>query len=138
MIDNAVTEHASMVNVTQIQKIPENKTETIKEEMAELKNLITKLTTKEEGIEKKIQELDRNIPRITTEIGLMRTDMQTKANKDDITTINLNMNTLASLKETENIRELLNDKADLNETSDLKIHLETLSETQKKYCLVST
>jgi len=137
MIDTAVTEHASMVNVTQIQKIPENKTETIKEEMSELKNLITKLTTKEEGIEKKLQELDRNIPRITTDIGLLRTDMQSKASKEDITTVNLTISTLASSKETENIKELLNDKADLNETSEIKIHIETLSESQKKYCLIT-
>jgi len=56
MVDVAVIEHASMINVTQIQKMPENKSEAIKEEMNEIKAMIASVRTQCDGADKKFTD----------------------------------------------------------------------------------
>jgi len=85
-----------MVNVTQIQKIPENKTESIKEEMNELKVILSKLNNKEEIIEKKILEFERNFPRISSDLGNLRIDLQTKCSKEEVQNINMQIPNFAT------------------------------------------
>jgi len=68
MVDVAITEHASMINVTQIQKIPENKSEAMKEEFAEIKSLIASLRQQNDATEKKITEYDRSFPEIKKDV----------------------------------------------------------------------
>jgi len=135
MIDHAVSEHASMINVTQIQKIPENKNESITEEIVELKNMLSKIAAKEETIEKKVQEFERNFPRINMDIGNMRTDMQTKASKDELQSINMQIPNFATKQDIELVFERMKDKTDSQETNDVRISLESLKENQKSYCL---
>lgn len=68
MVDVAITEHASMINVTQIQKMPENKSEAINEEFNEIKSLIANLRQQCDASEKKIVEYDRWFPEIKNEV----------------------------------------------------------------------
>lgn len=96
MIEHAIVQHSSMVNVTQIQKIPENKTESIKEEMNELKVILSKLNNKEEIIEKKILEFERNFPRISSDLGNLRIDLQTKCSKEEVQNINMQIPNFAT------------------------------------------
>lgn len=56
MVDVAVIEHASMINVTQIQKMPENKSEAMKEEVNEIKAMIASVRTQCDGAEKKFTD----------------------------------------------------------------------------------
>jgi len=137
MIDHAVSEHASMINVTQIQKIPENKTDSIKEEIAELKIIVSKLASKEEAIEKKVGEFDRNFPRLNMDLGNLRTDMQTKASKDELQSINMQIPSFATKQDIELFIERMKNKTDSQETNDLRISLESLKENQKSYCLTT-
>lgn len=68
MVDVAITEHASMINVTQIQKIPENKSDAINEEFNDIKSLIANLRQQVDANEKKIIEYDRWLPDIKNEV----------------------------------------------------------------------
>jgi len=131
MIDHAVSEHASMINVTQIQKIPENKSESIKEEIGELKIHLSKIASKEETIEKKVQEFERNFPRLNMDIGNLRTDMQTKASKDELQSINMQIPNFATKQDIDLVFERMKDKTDSQETNDIRISLESLKENQK-------
>lgn len=131
MIDASVSNHASLINVTQIQKIPDNKEEIIKEEMADLKNHMSKITQKEENIEKKVLEFERIFPRLNTDIGNLRTDIQTKASKEELVTINTNVPNFATKQDIDLVFERMKDKSDCMDTNELKIELETIKETQK-------
>lgn len=78
MIDASVFEHASMINVTQIQKIPENKTEYIREEIAELKMQFSKVMAKEEAIERKLMAQEHFFPVLHREIDNLKNELATK------------------------------------------------------------
>jgi len=75
MVNVAITEHASMINVTQIQKIPENKSEAMKEEFNEIKSLIASVRTQCETSDKKIIEYDRYLPELKRDLDKLNIEV---------------------------------------------------------------
>lgn len=83
MVDVAVVEHASMINVTQIQKMPENKSEAMKEEMNEIKAMIASVRTQCDGADKKFTDYDRFFPEIKKDVDKLNIEVYQRATKDD-------------------------------------------------------
>jgi len=131
MIDHAMVEHASLVNVVQIQRIPENKTESLKEEIKELQLMVTKFTNQGIVIEKKMIEFERNFPRIQTDIGNIRAEIQTRCSKEDAQNINMQIPNFSTKQDVDLVIEKLKDKTDSTITNDIKIKLDEFKKLQQ-------
>lgn len=85
MIQN-IKDHASLVEVSQIPTIG-SKTDVdslgTKEEVSDLKYIITRINSKNESIEKRFAEWDKRIPKLETEVISARSDIAMRTTKEE-------------------------------------------------------
>lgn len=85
MIEN-IKEHASLVEVSTIPTFG-NKTETDlsshKEEISDIKNIMTRINSKNESIEKRFAEVEKRIPKLETELITVRSDIAMRTTKEE-------------------------------------------------------
>jgi len=81
-----IKEHASLIELAQVPSYG-NKNDldssVIKEEVSDLKVIITRINSKNESIEKRFAEWDKRIPKLETEVITARSDIAMRTTKEE-------------------------------------------------------
>lgn len=100
-VNATVQRHATNVSLTQIQKIQYSSNDNMKEEINELKRMLTKNVAMVDKLDGKCQEYDMRLPRVETDIGTIRADINSKASREEIQNLHTNLKDFVSKQDLE-------------------------------------
>jgi len=84
MVNVAIENHSKIVSVNQIQRVPDNKNDAFKNEIKNMKDLMSEFTAHEFEIIKRFNAFDKLIPEFNLKINNLYMDMNFKASSEDV------------------------------------------------------
>jgi len=99
----------------------------IRDEINELKRMITKNVAAVDKLDARCQEFDMRIPRIEMDIGTSRSEINSKASREDLQNVQNSMKDYIGKQELEFLQDTLTSKASFQDINDLNVKIEDLN-----------